>query len=393
MQNLVSVIIPVYNRENTIKRAIDSVLCQTYSSLELIIVDDGSTDGTVKRIKEYDDDRIKLVCLGKHGGANQARNTGMMNAKGEYIAFQDSDDEWLPDKLSIQIDFMRDSGFQASYCAYYLYENEVISTFPNDYADEEKYQCRLREVLAKHNAISTQTLVIRREVLDLMKHEWFDSLMPRFQDYEFAIRMVQVVEVGYINQLLVNVYRSESSITRDMGALYQAVYRMICKHHDFLDIKSFLKNFIAMNIIFDESECLMTGLSMIQEAVTEPDINVRDMVISYEAEQIKMQDNIEKMQYDYFVKQLKSNDFSIYGAGKVGCRVCQELNAKGLQPKYFVVSRCEKREYIYDIPVISIDECVDQDSRIIIAVAKAYRAEMLENLMKRNFRTFCIYPY
>lgn len=241
MQNLVSVIIPVYNRENTIGRAIDSVLCQTYSSLELIIVDDGSTDGTVKRIKEYNDNRIKLICSEKHGGANQARNIGMMNAKGEYIAFQDSDDEWLPDKLSIQLNFMRDSGFQASYCAYNLYENGVISTFPHDYADEEKYQCRLCEVLAKYNVIGTPTLVIGREVLDLMKHEWFDPLMPRFQDYDFVIRMAQVVKVGYIKQQLVNLYRSELSITRDMRALYQAVYRMICKHHDFLDIKSFLK--------------------------------------------------------------------------------------------------------------------------------------------------------
>ncbi len=110
MQRLVSVVIPVYNRENTINRAIDSALSQTYSNVEVIVVDDGSTDKTVSIVKEYDDCRIKLICQKERGGANKARNVGIANSQGEYIAFQDSDDEWLPDKLRSQIEAMQSHG-------------------------------------------------------------------------------------------------------------------------------------------------------------------------------------------------------------------------------------------------------------------------------------------
>lgn len=393
MQGLVSVIIPVYNRENTIKRAIDSILCQTYSNLELIIVDDGSTDDTVSIINGYNDDRIRLICHKNCGGANKARNTGIANAKGEYIAFQDSDDEWLPDKLSLQIDAMESQKFLACYCPYYLYEGEVVFPVPYDYTDCGKYQNRLQEILKVHNVISTQTLMIKREVLELMNNEWFDELMPRLQDYELAIRLVQKVKIGYINVPLVNVYRLECCITRDTEALYEAVYRLISKHHGFLDIEPFLKAAIAANMIFDTKEKLTAGLNRIQQAITEPGIDIKDIVISYVMEQIKVQDDIDKAQYSYAVQRLHDYGFSIYGAGKVGQKVYQELNSKGLRPKSFIVSECRRKEYIYNVPIISIDECVDKESMVIIGIAKSHRAEMVANLIERKFKLFCIYPY
>ncbi|NJN86713.1 MAG: glycosyltransferase family 2 protein [Leptolyngbyaceae cyanobacterium SL_7_1] len=97
---IVSVIIPTYNRADLLSRAIDSVLNQTLTNLELIIVDDGSTDNTAEVVNSFNDSRIRYIPLGKNCGGGYARNHGIHLATGEFIAFLDSDDVWLPEKLA-----------------------------------------------------------------------------------------------------------------------------------------------------------------------------------------------------------------------------------------------------------------------------------------------------
>lgn len=99
----VSIILPTYNRSHLIRRAISSVLNQTYRDFELIIVDDGSTDQTDKVVRGFEDERISYIWHAENLGAAAARNAGIGVAKGTYIAFQDSDDEWLPRKLEMQV--------------------------------------------------------------------------------------------------------------------------------------------------------------------------------------------------------------------------------------------------------------------------------------------------
>jgi glycosyltransferase involved in cell wall biosynthesis len=105
---LISVVIPVFNRENLIKKAIESVLCQTYSNYELIIVDDGSRDNTKKILRQYQITypHIIKVIYSRNKGVSCARNIGIAKARGEYLAFLDSDDLWISSKLCEQIDFM-----------------------------------------------------------------------------------------------------------------------------------------------------------------------------------------------------------------------------------------------------------------------------------------------
>ena len=100
---LVSVVIPVYNCEQYIAECIDSVLGQTYENFEIIIIDDGSSDDSVKIVSEYDNDRIKLFRQNNSGSA-VARNCGVEQASGIWIAFLDADDTWLPDKLQKQLE-------------------------------------------------------------------------------------------------------------------------------------------------------------------------------------------------------------------------------------------------------------------------------------------------
>ena len=104
---LVSVVIPAYNREKTIREAVESVLEQSYTNLEVIIVDDCSTDRTVEIVESIPDDRVIIIRCKENGGACRARNIGIENAKGEYIAFHDSDDIWHADKLEKSMYYLK----------------------------------------------------------------------------------------------------------------------------------------------------------------------------------------------------------------------------------------------------------------------------------------------
>ena len=108
---LVSVVLPTFNRERLLPRAINSVLNQTYKNLELIIVNDGSTDDTEKVVKGYSDKRIRYYKQELNKGGSAARNVGIKLARGELISFQDSDDEWLPEKLERQVRKFSEVGF------------------------------------------------------------------------------------------------------------------------------------------------------------------------------------------------------------------------------------------------------------------------------------------
>lgn len=119
-EKLVSVITPTYNCAEFISRTIESVQAQTYQNWEMIIVDDRSQDNTKEIVEKYmkDDDRIKYRLLEVNSGAAVARTTAMKMAKGSYMAFLDSDDIWLPDKLEKQIKWMTDNGYAFSCTAY-----------------------------------------------------------------------------------------------------------------------------------------------------------------------------------------------------------------------------------------------------------------------------------
>ncbi|MDE6946038.1 MAG: glycosyltransferase, partial [Anaeroplasmataceae bacterium] len=165
---LVSVVIPVYNRDDTVGRAISSVLNQSYKNFELIVVDDCSSDNSLKVICEFQDERIRVIALKRNLGANAARNKGIMEARGEYVAFQDSDDEWDKDKLQLQIKDMLSRNLLASFCAHRLIDSVRETIIPNDYDNKEKYETELADVLANHNVISTQTLVVRKDIFRII---------------------------------------------------------------------------------------------------------------------------------------------------------------------------------------------------------------------------------
>ena len=115
---LVSVIIPVYNREDMIDDAVKSVLASTYEDIEVIVVDDGSADGSVDVVRRINDERVLLLEYGENKGQSFAKNYGVSHSKGQYIAFCDSDDEWDPEKLSKQMERLISEGGRVVYCPF-----------------------------------------------------------------------------------------------------------------------------------------------------------------------------------------------------------------------------------------------------------------------------------
>lgn len=115
---LVSIIMPSYNTEKYISDAINSVIAQSYTNWELLIVDDCSQDNTVEVVRQFEDDRIRFQSLESNSGGAVARNTAITKAKGEYIAFLDSDDMWLPEKLEKQLRFMMDNDYVFTHTMY-----------------------------------------------------------------------------------------------------------------------------------------------------------------------------------------------------------------------------------------------------------------------------------
>lgn len=229
---LISVVLPLYNREKTIERAIRSVLDQTYNNLELIIVDDCSNDKSLDIVSSINDARIRLIKLKKNGGACKARNRGINESKGDYIAFQDSDDEWLPDKLEIQMSMLNGGGTDVNFCAFNRISKKKCVKIPmKDFQIPKQNSDFIKELL-RENFISTQTLLAKREVFRKIK---FDERLPRFQDWDLAIRISSHFSISYLDKALANVYVQEDSITRNGKKGYAALDILRKKYASFID--------------------------------------------------------------------------------------------------------------------------------------------------------------
>lgn len=210
----VSVVIPTYNRAATLQRAIDSALDQTIEDLEVVVVDDGSTDTTRSMLAEIGDPRVRPVYHATNRGANVARNTGIANARGEYVAFLDSDDEWHPEKLERQFEALdgRSAEWVGAYCdttfdlhgpsgrlrsfvATLLAEGDTSPT--REGGDE-----LIGEILADtvHPAAGS-TLLVRTSVARAVGG--FDETLDRFQDPEFCLRILSEGKLAYVDEPLV----------------------------------------------------------------------------------------------------------------------------------------------------------------------------------------------
>lgn len=208
----VSVIIPAYNRETFIAQTIDSVLGQTYSNVELIVVDDGSTDGTRKVVDTY---KGRITILEHPGRVNRGQsaaiNVGLRKATGKYIAILDSDDYWAPEKLDVLVGYLEahpetgvvySNGFAVD-----ANGNELYRIYARPHS-ETNDPCR---VLLDCYFLLPNNAVVRRSIMEQAGE--FDESLRSAQDHDMAIRVSELTKLAYIDQGLFFYRRHENSIS------------------------------------------------------------------------------------------------------------------------------------------------------------------------------------
>ncbi|WP_049985880.1 glycosyltransferase family 2 protein [Halobellus rufus] len=215
----VSVIIPTYNRAADLPRAIDSALGQTLSDLEVIVVDDASTDDTESVVTSYDDSRVSYLAHETNRGGSAARNTGIDAATGEYIALLDSDDEWAREKLERQVRTLeqRSDEWIAAYCGTTLIDDgaenslwERCKSLVGGHSSREGAEGGeelVKEIFLENVHTSAgSTLVVEADVVDRIGG--FDESFDRYQDTEFLIRVLKEGKLAYVDEPLLRRYPS-----------------------------------------------------------------------------------------------------------------------------------------------------------------------------------------
>jgi glycosyltransferase involved in cell wall biosynthesis len=224
----ISIIIPVYNRFLLICEAIESVLAQTFTNWELIIVDDGSTDGTADSINSIRDPRIHLLSLSHCGNIATLRNIGVQKSSGDLIAFLDSDDLWVPQKLQIQLQAMKENGGQWCYAGFELLD-QTGKPIPIKYGSYHPYSGWIIEKLLTYEATANiSSVILERSLFDKAGGFNPDPQLFCREDYEFILRLALHAEACAIDSTLVRIRDHDGRTTNTLtnGPEYTAnVYK------------------------------------------------------------------------------------------------------------------------------------------------------------------------
>ena len=210
MNNLISVIIPSYNVASFVCDAVRSALEQTFSPIEVLVIDDSSTDNTREALEQYRD-RIRYHCL-EHAGIVRARNTGIRLASGTLLAFLDADDVWLPNKLSKQYDCLVQQPEIGVVHANILHWNMVTGEKISKEAGRDRFTGDCYTQLLSENRVSASSVLVRRECFD--KAGWFDERFERDGDWEMWSRIARHYRFAYVPEPLV-IYRSHNANLTD----------------------------------------------------------------------------------------------------------------------------------------------------------------------------------
>lgn len=216
MKNLVSVIIPIYNADEYIERCLNSVINQTYREIEIIIINDGSTDKSLEIIRKFKKEDERIIILDKNNtGVSDSRNKGIDIAKGEYITFIDSDDYIEKDMIDILVRSIRENRSDISICGFYhVNDKKYISKTKNskkNILDKDEF---IEEILRERFFIaSLWGKLFRRE---LLKQERLDCNLKIAEDLEYLLRIsLKVEHISLVNDKLYNYYINSDSATNN----------------------------------------------------------------------------------------------------------------------------------------------------------------------------------
>lgn len=239
MSPAVSVILPVHNRADVLPRAIQSVLDQEFRDFELIVVDDGSTDGSAAAARAFADDRVRLIELDRNRGGNAARNEGIRAARAPLIAFLDSDDTYLPEKLAWTVaEFDRRPGLE-------LLVDSFVKVQPPGSArprvvrrnpvieDRELFR---RALFTRQLWKATPSITVRRAAA--LKAGLFDETLRRLQDFDFLIRVSEFANCASTDQVLWVKYWDATAISAQDNMI-PANIELVRRHPEYLSTPAY----------------------------------------------------------------------------------------------------------------------------------------------------------
>ena len=201
---LVSVIIPTFNRSDLVVKAIDSVLCQSYRNFEIIVVDDCSTDDTIKILQNYGDN-IQLIRNSINSYVGFSRNNGASFANGEYIAFLDSDDKWLPNKLELQISWMKKNQFEISTTNFFSFQKNTNQLIFKNRPYSSKLN--LKDILYGVFIAPGSTLIIKRDYFIFLNG--YDITYKRLEDWDLLIKIFLTYKnIGFLSLPTAEIFSS-----------------------------------------------------------------------------------------------------------------------------------------------------------------------------------------
>lgn len=238
----VSIILPTYNRAHRVGKAIESVLAQTYTDFELLVIDDGSTDETEQVVTGYMDKRVHYYRMEENGGQSKARNCGMQLAQYDYLAFEDSDDLWRPGKLEIQMETMQGAGQDVG-MVYHKFRYDLGEgrgmVLPDENIPVEKKSGDIYKQLLWDNLVGMPTMLLKKECVNVVGG--LDETLKCLEDYDFALRIAQKYKAIFINEIYLDATYSISGVSGgDTGQYLIASCLLLAKYkEDYLATDTF----------------------------------------------------------------------------------------------------------------------------------------------------------
>jgi len=207
----ISVVIPLYNKENSIKGTINSVISQSFENIEILVVDDGSKDASVSVVESISDDRIRLIKT-KNNGVSSARNTGVKNATGEYIFFLDADDvisdNCFEELINLVKEYPQASIFTANFILKVPYRKDVVFCKRNDKGIVPN---PFKELYKRRIFLRTGNMLIRYECFDTVG--LFNEELSKYEDLEYVCRLIHHFMIAYTPRVVLQYDRKYSNLS------------------------------------------------------------------------------------------------------------------------------------------------------------------------------------
>ena len=232
----ISIIVPTYNRADFLPKAIQSILNQTYQDWEAIIVDDGSTDKTEEIVKDYNESRIRYIAHKSNLGISTARNTGIKNSKGKYIALLDSDDEWFPEKLSCQMKTFQEEDLKCGVVCTggYMVKDDKVLGVKAIPADLDNFY----EKFLFENITWTSNALVKKECFK--KAGLFDENLESCEDWDMWIRIAKYYKFIFLEMPLTKYVIHSGQLSEDLLKKINARKRILFKYQDELKNRKFV---------------------------------------------------------------------------------------------------------------------------------------------------------